>query len=233
MPKAGNHQTPWLLEPYIPREGVIFLYGKKGVGKSPLTWSLARSIASGEPWMGLPVSSPGEVLYIEVDSPLSVVKARTDHLKFPPNLFFYFPTNSFLCSQDGYDQMKKETGHLHPSLVIVNTLRKVHLFKDKEPETPAKVYTLFRKLFQSVLFVHHEKKTPADPEQGYERGEEFSGSLAWANDAQVCLQLRRAPRSKDDGSHNLILVNTGNQLHAQPPDLKLLLDADGYTLTPR
>lgn len=233
MPTAGPTGVPWLIQPYIPREGVIFLYGKKGVGKSPLTWSLAHSVASGEPWLGLPVQNTGTVLYIEVDSPLSVVKVRTDHMRFTPQTLFYFPTDPLLCLPEGYAQLKRETEQVSPALVIVNTLRKIHSYSDKDSDTPARIYSKFRRLWPSILFVHHEKRTPANPDEAFEPGEEFSGSLAWHNDAQTCLHLRRATRSKEDGSHNLLLINTGNQLTALAPTLKLELGQDGYSLSPR
>lgn len=237
MKASGLQAVPWIVEPYIPREGIVFLYGKKGVGKSPLTWSLANAVATGVPWCSFPVTlrdNPWQVLYIEVDSPLSVVKARTDFLDFPGNLIFYFPSDPILASFEGYTKMVEETKHLSPDLVIVNTLRKIHSMDDGKGETVARVYALFRRLWPCVLFVSHEKKTPANPEHSFERGEEFSGHLAWHNDAQVCLNLHRsAGKPNGDGSHPLILSCTGNQLHEQPQDLKLRLAPDGYSLSLR
>lgn len=233
MPTAGTADVPWLIKPYIPREGIIFLYGKKGVGKSPLTWSLAQAVSTGAPWLGLPVQTTGTVLYIEVDSPLSVVKLRTDHLTFSSNVCFYFPSDPLICLPEGYERLKRDTGHLTPCLVIINTLRKIHAYNDKESNTPSKVYGKFRHLWPCVLFIHHEKKTPADPEQQIEEGEEYSGSLAWHNDAQVCLQVKRAPGPPAREGHNLTLVNTGNQLHLQPPGLKFSLSLDGFSIKPR
>lgn len=241
--ELANHviaDSPWLLKPYLPREGIVFLYGKKGVGKSPLTWTLARSIATGEPFFGCQPQGKGRVLYIEVDSPLSLVAGRFEgKTPLPPEVCFYFPSNPVIISKDGRRQLGQDLREYlkgqKPELVIINTLRKIHVLKDTESATVSFVYSQLRTLFPGscLLIVHHEKKTPANPEHSFEKGEEFSGSLAWHNDANVCLNLRRAAGLHAKEGMNLSLEMTGNQLGAHADDLLLNLAPDGFTLRPR
>ena len=205
----------WLIKPFIPVEGIVLLYGKKGVGKSPLTWALAHAVATGTPWLGYPAQDKGIVLYIEVDTPVPVVSPRMKPVMGQDlDIHIYFPPGS-IADHDGWKRLQAETKECTPKLVIVNTLRKVHVGDDTKSTIPSLVYSRFR--FQwphaCIVFVHHEKKTPSNPEHGFSSGEEFSGSLAWANDAQVVLRLwRHRGRPNEKEGRETILSMTGNQL---------------------
>ena len=94
---AYSHPAPaWLIEPYLPSEGIVFLYGKKGVGKSPLTWAMAQAVATGESDL-FTVRSTGQVLYVEVDSPLPTVKLRAPKVLSSPNAWYCFPRDPLIC----------------------------------------------------------------------------------------------------------------------------------------
>lgn len=218
-------EAAWLIKPYIPREGVVFLYGKKGVGKSPLSWALAQSVATGAPWLGHAVQDPGPVLYLEVDTPLPVVSARMRQALKSHSIRVHFPPGS-LADVAGWERFKREAKAWEvPKLVIVNTLRKVHAAKDTDSNIPALVYSRFRAQWPAscIYFNHHEKKTPANPDHQFSLGEEFSGSLAWANDAQVVLRLwRRAGGAYNEGRET-ILSMSGNQIAPQAGPLRFYL----------
>ena len=227
----------WLLEPYLPREGIVFLYGKKGVGKSPLTWAMSQAVATGASDGIFTVKSTGQVLYVEVDSPLPAVKLRAPRVLSSPNAWFCFPRDPLICLPRGSAEIQRECQGLKPALVVFNTLRKIHPWDDKVSETPSKVYGAMRAIWPEacLLFVHHEKKDPT--ERYYSPGEEYSGSLAWHNDAQVALRLA-VPRGrpfKDEGSAGtpFTLFNTGNQLGAKASPMRLVLAPDGATFHAR
>lgn len=214
----------WIIAPYIPTEGVVLLYGKKGVGKSPLTWALAESYATGASWLGHIPTHTGRVLYIEADTPRLVVAPRMRLAVTSPNIAVYFPPGS-ISDHDGWRRLKEETAEVRPGLVIVNTLRKVHAGDDKSSDVPAQVYDRFRGQWPNAchVFVHHEKKTPANPDHTLTEGEEFSGSLAWANDAQVVLRLWCHTGRPSAKGRETILTMTGNQLAPLAPPTRYFL----------
>ena len=222
---ASTPDAPWLLKPYFPREGIVLLYGKKGVGKSPLTWALAESYATGAPWLGMAPQNLGTTLYIEADTPRLVVSPRMREVMKSPNIAICFPDGS-LAVEQGWKRLQAETAGLAPGLVVINTLRKVHLGDDKTSQTPTMVYTRFKHQWPRacLVFVHHEKKTPSNPDHELGSGEEFSGSLAWANDAQVVLRLwcHAGARVGVQGRET-ILTMTGNQAAPTAPPLRYFL----------
>ena len=80
---------PFLIDPYIPERGVVLLHGRKSLGKSPISWAIASSIAAGTPFFGCK-SKPGKVLYIEADTPEIMVRKRISHLETQPNFWWAF-----------------------------------------------------------------------------------------------------------------------------------------------
>src|SRR5712692_5192872 len=88
---SESPESAWLVRPFFPREGIVLLYGKKGAGKSPLTWALAESVATGQPWLGFPVETTGPVLYIEADTPRPSIEARMSQAIHCPEVYIYFP----------------------------------------------------------------------------------------------------------------------------------------------
>lgn len=207
----------------------MLLHGRASLGKSPITWQMALSVASGKPLFGLPVKQ-GPVLYIEVDSPEIIVKPRLKllHDDFPGELplRFAFFDGGFDILQPTPKVLEQlnELASFNPALVIINTLRKVFSTSANDSETPSRVYREFRRLFpgSALLFVHHDRKLQKDHTPEME-SEDLSGSLAWLNDCNVGLHLVR--HGKEPGS--IRLDHTKSQASERLAPLLLKLHEDG------
>jgi len=216
---------PFLIDPYIPEGGIILLYGKTRIGKSPLTWEIARCLGSGEPFLGRPTRS-SQVLYLELDTPRRLVQARVERLPTAPNVWWEFipAINVFEASSQGH--LRSLETQCHPDTVIVNTLRAIHYGDEKDAAIPLRVYKTFQAIFPkaAILFVHHDKKSSGNPEDSSDPDEAFSGHMAWFNHCQTGLHLVR------HGTLNaglLRLVHSKSQVSAEAPDLILKLSDDG------
>src|SRR6267378_1469177 len=53
--------TTFVVEGLLPRASINLLVGDSGIGKSPLAYQLALSVAAGIPFLGLPVSPKSKV----------------------------------------------------------------------------------------------------------------------------------------------------------------------------
>lgn len=223
--------TSWLIEPFIPLKGIVFLYGKKSLGKSPFSFALAQSVSEGCDFFGHPVQTPGNVVYVELDTPIDLVKPRWRKLA-PP-----IPTSVHLVGFHNLDTLSLDLaakqslealqGSLRPRLVIVNTLRKAHTTDGNQGEVPAKVYGVWQRLFPdaAIVFVHHDKKSQIVDGVEMAGGDEaFAGTLAWLNDAQVGLHL-----SSEGHKHKrrVKLDITGSQVGPMTEVLHLQLSEDG------
>jgi len=233
-------EPPFLINPYIPAGGIVFLWGDTSVGKSPLGWEMARAVGSGTDFFGLPTEL-GKVLYIELDTPERLVAERLKKLPTldPPEgggvSFLFLPPLSVPMVAPADRQRLDEAASQSYALVIINTLRKCHSMNDKEAQTPKIVYEFFQRTFPgaALLFVHHSKKSQLNQATGtYEAGldkESFSGAKNWINDAQVGLYLRKFKNPRT--GTNLALNHEKTQVSDEYSPLLLRLEADGSTMT--
>jgi RecA-family ATPase len=224
--------TPFMIDSLVPRQGIVLLHGKKSLGKSPLVWEMARSVALGIPFLGAYPTHQGTVVFIEADTPAALVWPRLNLLPGPtsPNLIFHF-ARPFNVLENAHAEMKRlhavNSCH-HPAFVIVNTLRKVFRGDMNDSDIPSPVYMAFQRVFPqaAIVFVHHDKKSTLE---GTNPDEQFSGSMAWLNDAQVGLHLTKA---KTGHQGELDLKVTGNQTADNVGEvMALYLDPDGTRIT--
>jgi hypothetical protein len=223
-------EAEFLLSPYIPKEGKVFMFGGTSIGKSPLCWTIAFCIAEGVPFFGLPTKKT-EVLFIELDSTETSTRRRLK--KFPSEppkgvkFLFLKGLNVAAPHRAHMEVIQRAIQEFNPGLIVVNTLRKAHSMDDKSSDTVKIVYDWFDLMFpgKAILFVHHEKKAIVDPEAraGQVDREKFSGSAAWMNDAQVGLHLR--------GKAPLELWHVKSQETELYRPLPLSLAKDGTTLS--
>jgi hypothetical protein len=228
---------PFLINPYVPAGGIVFMWGDTSVGKSPLGWSMAAAVSSGYNFCGLPTAK-GKVLYIELDTPERLVAERIRKLRNPEQIDFDF---LFLPPLSVPVLAREDLAKLHEAaergydFVIINTLRKCHSLNDKEPQTVKIVYEFFQRTFPgaALMFVHHSKKSQLNQATGsYESGldkESFSGAKNWLNDAQVGIYLRKFKNPRT--STNLVLRHEKTQVSAEYAPLPIRLEADGTNLS--
>lgn len=227
-------EPEFFIAPYIVRQGVTLLWAKRSVGKSALTWRMAAEIGRGGHFFGLPVRQ-GKVLYIEVDSPESIVASRLRTQPVAPNVWYFIkPGQLGIPSprKETEDSLKEAQQIIQPDVVFLNTLRKLHRYDDKESGAAADVYGYFQEMFpkSALVFVHHNKKSAPDPKFRTRQDESFSGSSHWLDDAQSGLYFTKY--SDPDGKFNRQLKHIKGQGSKKLRPLPLKLDMrDGTTLT--
>lgn len=232
--KEKEFSSPrWLIEPYIPADGIVLLWGETSTGKSPLGWHMAAAVGAGTNFFGLPATA-GRVLYLEVDTPQRLVHQRVSVLEPPPNVdFLFLPPLSVPTPAPSDLAMLERAAMRGYDMVIINTLRKVHDLNDKEAQTPKIVYSWFQHLFPgtALVFVHHSKKSQlVDGKSTHGRDKEsFSGAMNWLNDAQVGLFLQRYENERE--GVNIRLCHEKSQVSELIGYMGLNLDPkDGVTL---
>ena len=228
---AFQNKPKWLIEPYLPVEGIVLLHGKFSTGKSPILWRLAQCVSEGMDFFGYRPERTGNVLYVEIDEPLIVTKDRLSKLDpMPKNVHVLGmkPFNITNLAPLDEEQLRNANDDAEPLVVLVNSLRKSHTMDDKDSATPSKVYGAWQELFPKscFVFVHHDKKS--DVFEGHRvkaSDEDFSGSQAWINDAQIGLHLRSVGDSRR--TRQMALEMTKSQLSSLQDPLHLKLADDG------
>ena len=232
--KLPRPESLFLLEPYVPQNSIVVLYGKPTLGKTAIAWNIAHAIQSGEPLWGFPTQK-ANVLFLELDMPMLMVQERWADADppFEPTFCTVFEDVTIDCTQflavrtdERHREIIRIFADLHArynfGLVCVDALREVVIGDINISGIPRRIYDAFRTIFPgaAILFVHHERKTvaglfgPPDPLQA------ASGSMEFMNIAQVAIQFQK--RGKDTWLEHL-----KTQASAQFESLPLSLRDDG------
>ena len=189
---AKIDQPPFLIKPFFPSGGLCLLHGKRGIGKSMLTMAMARSVATGEPFLGTFDVRKGNVVVIQLDMVESVFH---DRLQVDPG-FYSFDNWYTLTGVASVARATAKTPWVEqivatqPELIIIDTLRKAHSWDENSSDTPARFYAKLRELFgfTAVVMIHHDRKSQNDS-GGLDAAESFRGSGAWLDDVDCGLHV--------------------------------------------
>ncbi len=135
LPRSEND---WVIDKILPVGGLVNVFGKPKTGKSFLALSMAKAIVNGEDdWCGYPISTPGAVAYLQIDTPreewsnrlgkitLSTTGANrlwiADMYQVPE-----FPFNILNPQQTELTWLKQSIAAINPVLTVIDTLREVH-----------------------------------------------------------------------------------------------------------
>lgn len=227
-------EPEWICNPYVGRQSITFLHGKTSIGKSPLSWELARCVSQGIPFLGWPTVQ-SRVLYLEADTAELVIRPRLRHMTQPVGhwqiAFFSGRTTNLLDPRNfTHSLFRQWRTTWEPELVIWNTLRQFYKGNSIDSDTVTQVYNAMLTSFPKAghWISAHDRKTNTDADSRIIEDEAFSGSGAWRDLAQVGLHLVKTGSEK--GVIHLRLDHTKTQLSEQVHSLKLTLEPNGTTI---
>jgi AAA domain-containing protein len=229
----SKHVFPqlFLIEPIIPREGIVFCHGKRNIGKSQLVFTLLAALTEhGALWGRYPTHLYGPIIYVQADMSAHLQQMRlhrAQDLYSLSNVYFFFPRFFNLAQVDNNTQIIKDITSLKPAVIFWDTLRKVQRLGTNDDDVPSFIYGKVQEMFPQTthFFIHHDRKTTGDDTQGLTDPEEhFRGSGAWLDDADTGLHLSKV------GSGRLLLTFTKTRSCEQQAPLALTLHPETLLL---
>jgi RecA-family ATPase len=225
----------YLVNPIVPLGGIVFIYGKSGVGKSPLSWALADAVVKGGSFLGMPVSGQSPVLYVDVDTRWWTIQDRWKQAGYQPS-FDIAVGDAFDCLAASWDysdakhKFKERQAEKHYKLVVISTLAKIHSFSFSDPNAPALVYSRWQEVFGeecAIAFIHHDKKSTGGDEGNedtlyHTKRESFSGNQQWLDHCTVAIHLTRR-----GGDYQFTLEQVKDQGTRKVDALPLVLGDNG------
>lgn len=239
---AWDKEVEWIVPGMIPKQASCILGGMQGLGKTWLLLDLARAVASGTPWLGIFPVQQGSVLYIDEESAPQLMRYRLRKLlasypgidpgKLP--IAFRIGAGLNLSQPESRGQLMKELRDNIPSLVIVDSLVRVHGVEENNAaelrDTFAEVKKMVDEFGFSFVFADHVNKMSVsqDPKQQHApSSNDLRGSNEKAAFADAVLSLY-----KRDGQ--LILHHTKSRwAEAVAPFNVLIEDTDPRTTSVR
>lgn len=68
----------WTIAPYFQRGKGTLVQGDNGTGKTAFLCAIAAHVTTGEPLLGLPIVSPGDVVFLSVEDDLPILRGRIE-----------------------------------------------------------------------------------------------------------------------------------------------------------
>lgn len=156
-----NISVEWIVDRLIPKDSIILLFGKGGIGKTWLSMDMSRAIASGTPFLGL-CTIKTTVIFVDFENPVAVLNARTQKLGEADGVYFWRVNNPKMKAPkldheqwELYKELPKE------SVIIFDTLRA----SQNKDENASKDMGLImerakelRDLGFTIILLHHTAK---------------------------------------------------------------------------
>src|ERR1035438_9164657 len=176
MPPANQ-----LIDGLIPPGAVSILVGDSGIGKTPLAYQLALSLAAGLPFLGLP-AKPSKVLLVDFENSLRdahwMLEQLRQHLRLDtyPDHFLLWPAHlaprdpsapfrmvEKQLSRDGVSPgVSQVIRALEPDLVIIDSLRSFNPEMERDNAMAVWQIKSLREIAKghgtALLLIHHVRK---------------------------------------------------------------------------
>lgn len=209
----------WLIQGVLPVETAMILAGWQKLGKSWMTLDLAVEMArGGGRWMDYIPVDGGNVMYIDNESALQLLKYRMNKLMAgkgkPPlkhHVEFYVKERFKLTDDDRLQELKKRMSEVKPKLVIVDSFASSHNLDENRSADMRYFFDdligpLTKEFKTSFLFIDHEGKGLPDVQQ--DGGHRLRGSSAKGDAADVVMSLRK--------DKNCLIVEHSNPRYGKP-----------------
>lgn len=151
----------WLVKNLIPSKSVILLTGESGSGKSSVALSLARSVATGEPFLGFECSQR-KVLLVDKENGLPIYHERLARfdIKESDNLYFW----GHWCEPEPLGPQSAAIARFvqaNSPLVIFDSFISFHPGSEQDATETREYMDWYRKLASlggTIMIVHHTGK---------------------------------------------------------------------------
>jgi hypothetical protein len=159
-------ERTYLIPDLLPSPSVVLVYGAGGDGKSMAAWTLAKHVATGEPFVirGKPVPvQQGPVLLLNGDQPLVQLQEQLQEVEIPDDAPVTIRTD---WSLQRYAQFIKLMETVQPKLVVIDSLIGCSggkAFDENKSDFATPLYWLTRNngvLFPptTIILIHHANK---------------------------------------------------------------------------
>lgn len=161
MPESEKPQ--FLVSGLVPEKGITALSGHPGCGKSWFMLSMAKSIATGEPFLNLFNTKQANVLVVDEESGIWEMRRRMNLLSYSEDtpVFFYSQNGFKVDDEDDIELLTKTIKDESIGLVVIDPFVAVHSGVENSAEEAQAVMEQLQVLNEAgaaVLFIHHHRK---------------------------------------------------------------------------
>jgi len=180
-------EPEWIVEPYMPKCGMVLLCGEAEKGKTWLALDLAIELTRGGKWLGEFPARQSKVLYIDEEKPKEFFKKRlrllTNAKGYVPKreqLTFSFQKGMKLDRERGIKVFSLLLEKHQPDVVILDAFADFLTGKENDVTDILKIYDLLKfmrkKYNTTFIIIDHEKQAAMDRQGKVIINEEYLGN---------------------------------------------------------
>jgi hypothetical protein len=178
----------YLVEGLLTPKSLNILVGRPGLGKSPLMYQLCCCIASGKPFLDMPVKQ-GRILYLDYENGLpkrhEIITAITEHLGLAEA-----PRDLYVCCPYDLetDDLKTLVGRVKPVLTVIDCITAHEPEIEEKNSIATAYYNRLRKVIAefntAIIGVHHMRKPSNHPQAKIVSLESADRVLDWLHESR-------------------------------------------------
>lgn len=165
--------TEYIMSPWLPRQGIAFVYAATGVGKTLFTLNVAYAVAMGGKFLKYSCPKPRKIMYVdgemsynEIHSRLTGIIKQQGNLFFEDNFYLFTPEKSAvalpkICSKEGQAFYNKKMDELDVDVLFLDNLSVLSVIDENNSEQWKIIQDWFislRARGKTVVAVHHAGK---------------------------------------------------------------------------
>lgn len=155
-------EVPFYIKDWLPRRGRMMTYGPAKTGKSMFCLQSARSIASGQDFIGIPTQK-ATVLYLQFELGEEILQGRIRNTgKSYPNVYVGTSFSLKLDTPEGRDQVWRAMEEVQPGVLCLDPWYKAILADENEGGEIRPILDFLDTLIEafdcSIILIHHSGK---------------------------------------------------------------------------
>lgn len=192
-----DEPTSYLLRPFIEKDGINLLFGRRASTKTYLAIRMMMSYASGLPFLGFKPSATGTALFLDYESTGGKFKNRLIRLskfvegwddKHLKNLYYLRAAGRPVSQL--VNTLRSMVTQKGITLVVIDSAAKASTGAIEESSTATGLSSAIDKLGLTTLIIGHVRK-------GDEKEEDIFGSSFYMNDSRNAWNVRRVTEDDD------------------------------------
>lgn len=161
-----TNEIPWLINGILPSNGVLFIAGEPGTGKTWFILTLAIDIAEGHTFLDSFATKQGSVLIIDEESGQNRLRFRIRRLLGSEltELPIHLACMSGIKLEETwwFDSLCQKIEEINPIVVIIDSLVRIHRGDENSTQDMSRVFTKLSEIRQrfgcAFILTHHLRK---------------------------------------------------------------------------
>ncbi len=225
--RALDIKTEWLVDGLVPRNSVVVLYGRGGIGKTTLMMMFGDAIDRAAPIFGM-ATVKTQVIVIDFENSLAVLSERAKRTAVDGVLFWDSGQNPPSLDKGDWTVYQELLAQYPGALFVFDTLRSSHSGDENSSEVMTLIMRRMRQLRDAgatVILLHHTPK-------GNDRQFKGSGAIFDLCDQTLALYQTAKPGSDqeadddDDDPNRVYRFGTGKKTRYRPHRVFLTFDTE-------